>query len=61
MDFVARVNALWANLNYIADKQESHQRTTLIVNRKYFLKLTNKSGDPEPTIKNGVKSERPND
>jgi len=35
---------LWASLrNDTADIQESHQRKTLIVPKKYFAKLKNKS------------------
>ncbi len=39
---------LWASLKDIADKQESHQRTILIVLKIYFVKLINKSGAQNP-------------
>jgi hypothetical protein len=46
-------------LNSIEDKQESHQRTTLIVLKRVFCKIDKQKWRPEPTLKNGAYSEKP--
>ncbi len=47
-DFVRHIYKLWASYTDIADKQENHQRTTMIVLEKIFYKIDKKSGDQKP-------------
>ena len=46
-------NELWASLKDISIRQENHQRTTLIVLKIYFVKLTKISGVQKPLKKTG--------
>jgi hypothetical protein len=48
---------LWASLNKNkteTDRQENRQKTILIVLKRYFVNLTNKSGGQNPLKKRGV-------
>jgi hypothetical protein len=42
-DFMAGIYTLWASLNDISGKQESHQRIFLIALKIYFVNFTNKN------------------
>jgi len=50
---IAPISELWASVKDISIRQENHQRTTLIVLKIYFVKLTNISGDQTPFKKTG--------